>query len=789
MTKRSRIVPAPIIGLALSHIAGTTLAVTTAWPTAIVVFAWLSSLLAFLVVRKRIHVNQGILLAWMMLAWAHAHLVFHPHSAEELSNQMERSREHLTLTGIVIAEPYQQNYPGQENEVTYIPIQVDATQRTTQWKTAKGRILVALNELPDDLEVVYGDRLKLSGPVRQKSGPSIGLTKSSYRMHVAADAIEVVDQGHGHPLLTHCFKARARLGDILEINLEKHPDEANILKALLLGYRSELAPELTQQFAQTGTLHLFAISGLHVGIAGLLVIIALKMFGVPRTYWILFLLPVLILFVATTGMKASAVRAGIMACVYWGAPFLRRQPNVLTAMALAAMVVLIISPQQIADPGFLFSFIIVAGMIMLIPPLTELFTTWTKPDDWAPDTPENQPGRLKKAGKWFGAYASVSTSAWLTSLPLTAYFFNMFSPVALIGNLFAAGFATFIVSCGMLSLLFGSLGIPLAGFFNFINLQAISLLLFLIGTLNDLPHAWQYIASPPLWVTIVYLAVLGWIASQRKLSWGTAAVILCACISWGSYLHIKDQKVTLDVFDVAPGQASYLKPAGTEGYLIDTGSAYHARTVIRALKAKGIDRLDGIILTHSDVSHLAAIPQILETFPVDTIMIPVKYGSSEKAAAIFDFIQESGTEVIELKQGDRGTLAGDIDYRIFNPDPSSTFGSADDLSLIIHLSHGPTAVLVTGGMGLRAEKALYESKQDPGATVLITPNTSSWNSLTPATINLVRPRTAIVAGSQYNMIDGRISRLREQQIDVFRVQEFGPVQLDFGTGETRFLNE
>ena len=109
--------------------------------------------------------------------------------------------------------------------------------------------------------------------------------------------------------------------------------------------------------------------------------------------------------------------------------------------------------------------------------------------------------------------------------------------------------------------------------------------------------------------------------------------------------------------------------------------------------------------------------------------------------------------------------------------------------MILHLSHQRTAVLITGGMGLRAEQDLFTSGQDPAATVLVTPNYSNWESLSPATINLIRPRDAIVAGSSFNITSGRINRLRDKDINVFRVQDFGPVRVSF-TGEwTRFLEE
>ena len=256
-------------------------------------FAGTLALLLLGVQLKRVHPRQLLFLAWAMLAWGRGLMGISPPAATELSKAMERPRENLTVSGTIIAEVYQQRYTGQETPVTYVPITIDGLQRTTQWQSAQGRVLLAINDAPEDLSLAYGDRISVNGVVRIKNAPSVGLYKSRYRMHAEINDLEKLSTGHGNVLFTRCFAARARLANILETNLEDYPDEANILKALLLGYRSELDPELNQQFAQTGTLHIFAISGLHVGILSLLLIAVLKLCGVPKPYWIVPLLPCL----------------------------------------------------------------------------------------------------------------------------------------------------------------------------------------------------------------------------------------------------------------------------------------------------------------------------------------------------------------------------------------------------------------------------------------------------------------------------------------------------------------
>ena len=97
-------------------------------------------------------------------------------------------------------------------------------------------------------------------------------------------------------------RLREAAAQTLSNGIGKHPGQLAVYKALLLGYRKAIPPEIHQRFKRTGTLHIFAISGLHVGIVGLLITVVLKTIGIPRDRWGLLLLPLLLGYVMDTGM-------------------------------------------------------------------------------------------------------------------------------------------------------------------------------------------------------------------------------------------------------------------------------------------------------------------------------------------------------------------------------------------------------------------------------------------------------------------------------------------------------
>ncbi len=242
---------------------------------------------------------------------------------------------------------------------------------------------------------------------------------------------------------------------------EPTPAEA-VLQAMLLGVRSELPPAVRRVFRRTGTLHLFAISGLHVGILATLWVWALRAAGLSRPSWFWWTAPVLAGYMLVTGAKASAVRACVMACLYLGADACRRRRDAPSALAAAGLAILVWDPSQVTEPGFVLSFVIVGGLLAFAPALAGLAVRVTAPDRWRA-TP---PGRVERLARGVARAAVLSTGvsllAWLLALPLGARYFGLVSVVAVLANLVVVPAAFPVVLAGVLALAGGCLW-PWAG--------------------------------------------------------------------------------------------------------------------------------------------------------------------------------------------------------------------------------------------------------------------------------------------------------------------------------------
>lgn len=300
---------------------------------------------------------------------------------------------------------------------------------------------------------------------------------------------------------------RKQAAQILQAGIEDRPDRYGVIHALLLGYRAMLPDEILQAFRSTGTMHVFAISGLHVGILCAVLVFVIGLLRVPRTCRVLVLAPMILFYALMTGARASAIRAGLMAITYLAAPFFGRRADAWSALAVAAIVILAWQPDQLHDLGFIFSFTAVAGILSIVP-LAEAWLQRHLPIDPFLEKGAG-PGVLPTILLWFGRMAVVSIAAWLSTTPLSLYYFGRFAPIALVANLIVLPLAFLIVVSGCLALLAASIGgASFAVVFNLANFAYVGLLVQGMKLLEQVPFGHAENIKITLVPVVVWYCVL-----------------------------------------------------------------------------------------------------------------------------------------------------------------------------------------------------------------------------------------------------------------------------------------
>jgi competence protein ComEC len=298
-------------------------------------------------------------------------------------------------------------------------------------------------------------------------------------------------RGQGHPFRQFSERRRRAALRLLEAGLEAHPETAGLLKALLLGSRLHLPPDLRQDFMTTGTFHVIAISGLHVGMIAWLLATLLRFGGLSRVWWFPVLAPLLILYTAATGASASAMRACIMALLFVAAPLIGRRPDAGSAWAAAALLIVGLAPFQIQDRGFLLSFTLVGGLLLLAPLTARSLPAFLKPDPF--QAPELVPAWKRAAAAARpppGCAPPRSAGPGRAPRPRTAQLLGNRGPGA------------------RLAIVLGALWLPLAVLANTLNLGIITALLKILGWLAAIPGACVAVPRPPWWILPLWYAGL-----------------------------------------------------------------------------------------------------------------------------------------------------------------------------------------------------------------------------------------------------------------------------------------
>lgn len=228
------------------------------------------------------------------------------------------------------------------------------------------------------------------------------------------------------------LRLREGAGELLREGAPPGDEARQVMVSAVLGDKTDAGPETMAKFLMSGCMHVFAVSGMHVGVAALLILGMLQMLRVRPAVARLACLPLLALYVFVTGMSVSALRAFIMAAVWLVAPVLRRKGHPSNILSLAFIILCLTDPLQVFQPGFQLSFCVFAVIVCLAAWLNREKPVWG-PDAFIPvriyNLRERSMVRLEKAVR--GALF-VSVGAWLVSIPLTAWHFgtwNLYAPL------------------------------------------------------------------------------------------------------------------------------------------------------------------------------------------------------------------------------------------------------------------------------------------------------------------------------------------------------------------------
>jgi ComEC/Rec2-related protein len=766
---------------------------------------------ALLVERARALLLWPLLLmvGWTNLAWRQAVLSPHDvrvlmkaHAAASPTGSETAGGEGIeaalvTVRGRLAATPVHrlsENFSGAEELRSQAFLRLEAVC-FERWQPAFGDLVVST---PGELGPEYfaGQRVEVVGVLRRPKGaPAPNLfdyrallaNRGIYYQLQCAGAHEWRlldgDNARRQPPLAERFVPWARR--TLARGLPEEDEPLRLLWAMGLGWRTALTEEVAEPFMRSGTMHLFAISGLHVAlIAGILVAL-LRVLGVSRAACTGLVVPMLWFYTAATGWQASAVRAAIMMSVVAGGWVLQRPGDLLNSLAAAALLILLWEPRQLFTASFQLSFCVVLSIGLLLPPLARARQRLFQPDPFLP--PELRPRWqrwLEPPARFVTTSVAISLAAWLGSLPLVAYYFHLVTPVCLAANLVVTPLgALALMSC------LGSLfcGDWLAGVGELFNHSAWFWMLLMARAsewFSALPYAWVAVPPPGATTFVVYFLSLialasGWVLAPPRRRW--AALGAACAVVWvaGKSLWAR-QTVLLSVLPLNGGQALFLDgPGRDKDWLIDCGDAPLARRVtIPFLRGQGVNRLANFALSHGDMRHIGGGLAIVDEFKPRRVWTPYVRFRSQAYGAVLAQLNAAAVH----RPVRRGDPAGP--WTVLHPDEADRFARADDGALVLQGEFHGVRVLLLSDLGQEGQARLRIRGYDLRADVVVAGLPARGEPLSAPLVQAIQPRLIVLADADIPMRERASPELRTRLAAggarVVCTADAGAVQLRIG---------
>ena len=348
----------------------------------------------------------------------------------------------VTVRGLIVDDP---EISGRGVELT---VSVEEVDRGTGWDEADGRILVLarpprqLVRTREEPYFRYGDRLELIG--RMEEPPVLGnfdygayLAAQGVHSRMSFPGVRFLDGGGGNRAQGFLYDLRRTVSDGIDRALPE--SQASLAKAMLLGLRGPLPKDITEDFRSTGTSHLLAISGLHVGVLLALSLAAgAWLMGRRRQLYLQLPLGVIWLYALLSGLSPSVERAAIMGSVYLFALALGRPRSALPALAFAAGVMASFEPLLLKQVSFQLSFTAVAGIALVS---TSEWPLWSR----FVVLPAG--GSRWRSFLWrsLALAVAVSVAATVATLPLIAFNFQRIPTVGIPATVLALPTIPFLV--------------------------------------------------------------------------------------------------------------------------------------------------------------------------------------------------------------------------------------------------------------------------------------------------------------------------------------------------------
>jgi len=590
--------------------------------------------------------------------------------------------------------------------------------------------------------------------------------KGCHHFYFISKAIEEKNR----PFLSWASQSRESMESWFSFSLLAPYD--SLAKGIFFGDHRQIEDNVMDEFRVTGTYHLLVASGLKVALVSL---------GI---WFLLWQCPFQVRLVGAglavlgyaflIGPEPPLLRGVLMALCAAIALLLGRGRDSLDAFLLVAFILLLVNPFWLFDPGFQLSFLSVFGILFFFEPLAL---------------------KLSFLPKWIADSISVTISAQLPILIPLAYYFHTFSLISPLANLLVVPLSAVSMFLGSLSFGLSFLWKSAAMMVSSCHQVVLSLMLWIVKVCSEIPLAYQSVSTPNLLtIFLFYLSLVGlWLIKTRqgKILFATTSGLL-ACFWIRSFFVSPPTRITF--LDVGQGDSAILS-IQRKTFLLDAGGSpteteldgfsVGERVVVPALRARGVNVLDGILLTHPHLDHLGGMLAVLQHFKVKRIWLPDLSTPSPLYKTFLAEAKKCKIPLLFVHDHEKIQLAEGATLNLYWPEFPLLHGTHSDLnnnSVVSQLEIGDVKILFAGDVELEGEKALLNHLHPKSllrSQILKVPHHGSGTSSTEDFLRAVSPRIAVVSVGEHNLYHHpsplTLKRLRKRIPYVYRTDHDGTI--------------
>jgi competence protein ComEC len=761
--------------------------------------------------HRRVLVLTGLAIIIFVISSAYAYSSLY--GVDDGKVWFYNDRGPVELKGTVASDP------DIRDKNTRLTLDSAAVRLDSGWHDVEGLVLVFVPRYP---AYEYGDVLLVAGELA--TPPQ--LDDFDYRGYLAHQGIhatmlypeiEVLDTGWGFLPLAWVYSVRDRLAESLAEILPE--PQASLSQGILLGIRGNIPQELRDDFSRSGTAHLLAISGLHLGImAGIVLGVGLWLFGRRHYLYVWLALGAVWLYAVITGMNPPVVRGAVMASVFLAAEALGRQRSGMVALTFAAAVMVGVHPYILGDASFQLSFLAMAGLVFIFPILR----------DWgrrAVARKLGEEGAVVAAANAVVDTLSATLGAVIAVWPVVAYYFGIVSLVGPLATFLALPALPGIIVTGTLAAVVGLFAPGVAQVIGWLAWLFLSYMIVVVGGLGSPSVSSIEVGSlhPALiWGYYLVLAAAVWLhdylTRRRSPVSGTAGsmkaglnvsmglsgvgkwfiVPLLVAAALVSYVAVTlpGDDLRVSFLDVGEGDAVLIQK-GSRQVLVDGGPGPQVISLRLGERMPFWDRtIELVVMTHPHQDHLAGLVEVLRRYRVERVL----YTGLEYQSPLYDewsrLMVEKDIMGTFARAGQQIDLGDGIIIDILNPPVEPVTGSDSDIdnnSVVLRLNNGGISFLLTGDIMEETERELIRERACPPVTVLKVAHHGSDTSTTPGFLAVVDPRAAVIccgADNRHGHPDAAVLQRLEGRAgmgNVYRTDKDGTI--DFVTDGERLWVE